>query len=243
MFEIDWRTPHLWAQTSKEPVRARPALTGEHHADVAIVGGGYTGLSTALSLAEAGLRTIVIEANAIGSGSPRGATTASSSRITPRGLPPRSASAWVPCTGLATTISCATLRAMPSHLSASGKSGATPWTAAGSSRPTRPRRFRACAPSSSSGGPRVAAVEWLDADAVGERVGSRYLGGGRRATGATSIPSPSLTGSPRGRGGGGEDRRGIEGHDPAARRSDLAARNGGRQRRGRAGVPRHQRPD
>ncbi len=67
MFEIDWRTPHLWAQTSKEPVRARSALTGEHHADVAIVGGGYTGLSTALSLAEAGLRTIVIEANAIGS--------------------------------------------------------------------------------------------------------------------------------------------------------------------------------
>lgn len=67
MFPTDWCTPHLWSQISKEPVRARTPLTGEHRVDVAIIGGGFTGLSTAMSLAEAGLRTIVFETNAIGS--------------------------------------------------------------------------------------------------------------------------------------------------------------------------------
>lgn len=38
------------------------------HADVAIVGAGYTGLSAALTLAEAGAKAVVIEANRIGFG-------------------------------------------------------------------------------------------------------------------------------------------------------------------------------
>jgi glycine/D-amino acid oxidase-like deaminating enzyme len=45
-----------------------PPLRGAHHADVAIVGGGFTGLSTALHLAEAGRSAIVLEAHEPGFG-------------------------------------------------------------------------------------------------------------------------------------------------------------------------------
>jgi hypothetical protein len=67
MFPIEWRTPHLWAQTSEEPVRARAPLTGKRRVDVAIFGRGFTGLSTAMSVVAARLRTIVFEGVAIGS--------------------------------------------------------------------------------------------------------------------------------------------------------------------------------
>lgn len=43
-------------------------LTTDVVADVAIVGGGFTGLSTALHLAEAGLRVVVLEGAEIGFG-------------------------------------------------------------------------------------------------------------------------------------------------------------------------------
>lgn len=46
----------------------RPALRGEVTADVAVVGGGYTGLSTALALAERGRKVVVVEAERIGWG-------------------------------------------------------------------------------------------------------------------------------------------------------------------------------
>jgi gamma-glutamylputrescine oxidase len=45
-----------------------PPLTGRVRADVAIVGGGYTGLSAALALAEAGVDVALVEAGAVGSG-------------------------------------------------------------------------------------------------------------------------------------------------------------------------------
>ncbi len=45
-----------------------PPLQGEHRTQVAIVGGGFTGLSTALHLAEAGRSVIVLEANEPGWG-------------------------------------------------------------------------------------------------------------------------------------------------------------------------------
>ena len=47
---------------------ARPALHGDLHADVCIIGAGYTGLSCALHLANAGLKTIVLEAEHAGFG-------------------------------------------------------------------------------------------------------------------------------------------------------------------------------
>ena len=46
----------------------RPQLTGEHHCDVCVVGAGFTGISTALSLAEKGKRVIVVEGSRIGFG-------------------------------------------------------------------------------------------------------------------------------------------------------------------------------
>ena len=44
------------------------ALMGEVRADVAIVGGGYTGLSTALHLAQRGIKAVVLEAGHVGFG-------------------------------------------------------------------------------------------------------------------------------------------------------------------------------
>lgn len=50
------------------PRRDWPALQGDHACDVCIVGGGYSGLSTALHLAERGLKIILLEAVKIGFG-------------------------------------------------------------------------------------------------------------------------------------------------------------------------------
>jgi len=52
-------------RTSLDPF---PALRGEVRADVAVVGGGYMGLSAALHLAEKGLCVVVLEAHRVGFG-------------------------------------------------------------------------------------------------------------------------------------------------------------------------------
>ncbi|BBK43287.1 FAD-dependent oxidoreductase [Allostella vacuolata] len=57
----------LWAATAA-PGPECPSLEGELAVDVAIVGGGFTGLSTALHLAERGVRAAVVEAREIGEG-------------------------------------------------------------------------------------------------------------------------------------------------------------------------------
>jgi len=46
----------------------QPSLTGENEADVSIIGGGYTGLSSALYLANEGVNVVLIESNTIASG-------------------------------------------------------------------------------------------------------------------------------------------------------------------------------
>ena len=53
---------------SAHPQPDRPPLRGDHDADVCVVGAGYTGLSSALHLAEAGFRVIVVEAEQVGWG-------------------------------------------------------------------------------------------------------------------------------------------------------------------------------
>lgn len=58
----------LWSRSTGTAPFDAPALEGDVTADVAIVGGGFTGLSTALHLAEAGREAVVLEAETIGFG-------------------------------------------------------------------------------------------------------------------------------------------------------------------------------
>ena len=44
----------------------RPELIGAHEVDIAVLGAGYSGLSTALHLAEKGYRVAVVEGAQIG---------------------------------------------------------------------------------------------------------------------------------------------------------------------------------
>jgi glycine/D-amino acid oxidase-like deaminating enzyme len=58
----------LWYGTSAEAPVDCPPLDGDRRTDVAIVGAGYTGLSTALHLKEMGVDTVVLEAREPGWG-------------------------------------------------------------------------------------------------------------------------------------------------------------------------------
>ena len=57
----------LWEATAAPPVVA-PSLSGHEQAEIVIIGAGYTGLSTALHLAERGHDVAVVEADAPGNG-------------------------------------------------------------------------------------------------------------------------------------------------------------------------------
>lgn len=60
--------PGSWYAASVDLPEARPALADAVRADVCVVGGGYTGLSAALHLAEAGLDVVLLEAHRAGFG-------------------------------------------------------------------------------------------------------------------------------------------------------------------------------
>jgi glycine/D-amino acid oxidase-like deaminating enzyme len=61
------RSKSLYAETAR-PLAPVPELEGEVRASVVIVGGGYTGLSTALHLVQRGIDAVVLEAHEPGSG-------------------------------------------------------------------------------------------------------------------------------------------------------------------------------
>lgn len=60
--------PSLWAATATSPAPPETPLEGERDVEVAIVGGGFTGLSAALHGAEAGAKVALVEAETIGFG-------------------------------------------------------------------------------------------------------------------------------------------------------------------------------
>lgn len=60
--------PDSWYAATANPAPERPALQGRHTADVCVLGAGFTGLSAALELADAGYRVIVLEAGHVGCG-------------------------------------------------------------------------------------------------------------------------------------------------------------------------------
>ena len=60
--------PSSWYAASATPLPKQPTLQGRIDADVCILGAGYTGLSAALELAEAGYSVVVLEAERIGWG-------------------------------------------------------------------------------------------------------------------------------------------------------------------------------
>lgn len=64
------RTEHTgsYYAASANPASDRPALTDSVQADVCVIGAGFTGLSTALHLAEAGFKVVVLEAARVGYG-------------------------------------------------------------------------------------------------------------------------------------------------------------------------------
>jgi gamma-glutamylputrescine oxidase len=60
--------PQSYYVATARPFGPLPELRGEAHADVAVIGGGYSGLSAALNLAERGYNVVLIEQARIGWG-------------------------------------------------------------------------------------------------------------------------------------------------------------------------------
>ncbi|SPF81036.1 NAD(P)/FAD-dependent oxidoreductase [Pseudoprimorskyibacter insulae] len=60
--------PDSWYAATADIKAPRTALKGQETADVCVIGAGYTGLSAALHMAEAGLKVIVLEAHRAGFG-------------------------------------------------------------------------------------------------------------------------------------------------------------------------------
>jgi gamma-glutamylputrescine oxidase len=58
--------PQGYYAASAHPAPVRPALSGTVKADICVIGGGYTGLSAALHLAEAGAKVVLLEAESVG---------------------------------------------------------------------------------------------------------------------------------------------------------------------------------
>ncbi|MBS9477102.1 NAD(P)/FAD-dependent oxidoreductase [Ancylobacter radicis] len=65
---FDTDHPKSWYAATARHLSPFPALAGTVRADVCVIGGGYTGLSAALHLAEAGLDVVLLEAARLGSG-------------------------------------------------------------------------------------------------------------------------------------------------------------------------------
>lgn len=64
----------IWEQSTEMQKANRKLLSGVHHTQVAVVGGGMAGILTAYLLKEAGFQVTILEADKVGSGQTRGTT-------------------------------------------------------------------------------------------------------------------------------------------------------------------------
>ncbi len=66
--DISGQYPNSYYRDSADLLKKFPALAGEHTCDVCVIGAGYTGLSTALHLAQSGYQVILLDAQRVGFG-------------------------------------------------------------------------------------------------------------------------------------------------------------------------------
>ncbi|KAE9627553.1 NAD(P)/FAD-dependent oxidoreductase [Parasedimentitalea maritima] len=80
--------PSSWYAATANSLDPFASLSGDIRADVCIIGAGYTGLSTALHLAEAGMRVVLLEAHRVGFGASgrNGGQLGSGQRLDQEGL-------------------------------------------------------------------------------------------------------------------------------------------------------------
>ncbi|MCZ6503809.1 MAG: FAD-binding oxidoreductase [Gammaproteobacteria bacterium] len=64
---VQFPQPHCnsYYAASANEIPEYPQLEGSHSCDVCIIGGGFTGISSALELSERGYKVIVVEANQV----------------------------------------------------------------------------------------------------------------------------------------------------------------------------------
>ena len=67
-FNPDTEHARSYYAASAKGMRQRPALEADLEADVCVIGGGFTGVNTAIELAQRGLSVILLEARQIGWG-------------------------------------------------------------------------------------------------------------------------------------------------------------------------------
>jgi sarcosine oxidase len=186
----------LWAATAEEPPVVAPPLQGEAQAEVVVVGGGYTGLSAALSLAEAGARVVLLEAREFGFGG----SGRNGGQVIP-GLkldPSEMRSKWGEARGAALTRAVGgSADAVFARIARHGISCAPQrqgWIQAAHAAPALARVLRRAADWQEAGAP----VEMLDREAIAPRLGSReYLGGWRDGRAGTIQPLSYVRGMAR----------------------------------------------
>lgn len=177
----------LWCATAEEPPVQAPPLSGAAVAEVAVIGGGYTGLSAALNLAEAGARVILLEGREIGwGGSGRnGGQVIPGVKLDPSELRARFGEARGAALAAAVGASADAVFARIARHAIRCAPARHGWIQAAHAAPALARVLRRGAEWQQAGAP----VEMLDARAIAARTGTgEYVGGWRDGRAGTVHP-------------------------------------------------------